>query len=73
MIGTQEYARTGRRRDRKDTDTKLLIVRYGRERCHDDPEQAPGFRQAAEKIGGVPGLVWKLWGYDDDQRVATSI
>jgi hypothetical protein len=21
----------------------------------------------------VPGLVWKLWGYDDDQRVATSV
>ena len=52
---------------------KLLIVRYGRERGHDDPEQAAGFRQAAEKISEVPGLVWKLWGYDDDQRVATSI
>jgi Putative mono-oxygenase ydhR len=52
---------------------KLLIVRYGHERAHHDPEQAAGFRQAAEKIAGVPGLVWKLWGYDDDQRVATSI
>ena len=52
---------------------KLIIVRYGRERAHDDPEQAAGFRQAAEKIAGVPGLVWKLWGYDDAQRVATSI
>ena len=52
---------------------RLLIVRYGRERAHDDPEQAAGFRQAAENIAGVPGLVWKLWGYDDDQRVATSI
>ena len=52
---------------------KLLIVRYGRGRGHDDPEQAAGFRQAAEKIAGVPGLVWKLWGYDDEQRVATSI
>jgi Putative mono-oxygenase ydhR len=52
---------------------KLLIVHYGRERAHDDPEQAEGFKQAAEKIAGVPGLVWKLWGYDDDQRVATSI
>ena len=51
---------------------KLIIVRYGRERAHDDPEQAAGFRPA-EKIAGVPGLVWKLWGYDDAQRVATSI
>jgi hypothetical protein len=52
---------------------KLLIVHYGRERAHDDPEQAVGFKQAAERIAGVPGLVWKLWSYDDDQRVATSI
>lgn len=52
---------------------KLIIVRYGRERAHDDPEQAAGFRQAAEKIAGVPGLIWKLWGYDDAQRVATSV
>jgi hypothetical protein len=48
-------------------------VRYGRERGHDDPEQAAGFRQAAEKIAGVPGLVWKLWGYANDRRVPTSI
>lgn len=52
---------------------KLLVARYGRERGHDDPEQAAGFRQAAEKIAGVPGLVWKLWGCDDGQCVATSI
>jgi hypothetical protein len=52
---------------------KLLVVRYGRERGHDDPEQAAGFRQDAEKIAGVPGLVWKLWAYDDDEHVATGI
>jgi hypothetical protein len=52
---------------------KLLVVRYGRERGHDDPDQAAGFRQDAEKIAGVPGLVWKLWAYDDDERVATSV
>jgi hypothetical protein len=51
----------------------LLTVHYGRERGHDDPEQAAAMRQAAEKIAHVPGLVWKLWGYDDDQRDATSI
>ena len=33
---------------------KLLTVRYGRERGHDDPEQAAGFRHAAEKIASVP-------------------
>jgi Putative mono-oxygenase ydhR len=52
---------------------KLLIVRYGRERGHDDTEEAAAMRQAAEKIAGLPGLVWKLWGYDDEPRVATSI
>lgn len=52
---------------------KLLVVHYGRERSHDDAEQAAGFRQAAEKIAGVPGLIWKLWSYDDDEHVATSI
>jgi hypothetical protein len=52
---------------------KLLIVRYGRERGHDDAEQAAGMRQAAEKIAGVPGLVWKVWAYDDAERAATSI
>ncbi len=44
---------------------KLLIVRYERERAHHDPEQAAGFRQAAEKIAGVPGLVMTP---SDDQR-----
>jgi hypothetical protein len=52
---------------------KLLIVRHGRELGRNDPDQAAVLRQAAEKIAGVPGLVWKLWGYDDEQRVATSI
>jgi len=52
---------------------KLLVVRYGRERGHDDPEQAASFRQDAEHIAGVPGLVWKLWAYDDDERVASGI
>ena len=51
----------------------LIVVRYGRERGHDDPEQAAAFRQDAEKIAGVPGLVWKVWAYDDDQHVAMGI
>ena len=52
---------------------KLLVVRYGRQLGKDDPEQARGFLAAAEKIAGLPGLVWKLWGYDDVEHVAESI
>ncbi|HTQ67531.1 MAG TPA: YdhR family protein [Solirubrobacteraceae bacterium] len=52
---------------------KLLVVRYGRERGRDDVEQARGFLAAAEKIAGLPGLLWKLWGYDDADHVAESI
>jgi hypothetical protein len=52
---------------------KLLVVRYGRELGADDPDQARGMLAAAEKIAGVPGLVWKLWGYDDVEHVAESI
>jgi hypothetical protein len=52
---------------------KLLVVRYTRQRGKDDPEQARGFLAAAEKIAGLPGLVWKLWGYDDGEHVAESV
>ena len=52
---------------------KLLVVRYGRQLGKDDPEQARGFLAAAEKIAQLPGLVWKLWGYDDAEHVAESI
>jgi len=52
---------------------KLFVVRYGRQRGHDDPDQAREFTAAAEKIAGVPGLIWKLWSYDDAAHVATSV
>jgi hypothetical protein len=52
---------------------KLLVVRYSRELGKDDPEQARGFLAAAEKIATLPGLVWKLWGYDDSLHTAESI
>jgi len=52
---------------------KLLVVRYGRQRGHENPDQAREFSASAEKIAAVPGLIWKLWSYDDDQRVATSV
>ncbi len=52
---------------------KLLVVRYGRQPGEDDPDQAREFLAAAEKIAGLPGLLWKLWGYDDAEHVAESI
>ncbi len=52
---------------------KLLVVRYGRQLGHDDAEQARGFLAAAEKIATLPGLTWKIWGYDDSEHVAESI
>lgn len=52
---------------------KLLVVRYGRQLGKDDPEQARGMLTAAEKIAGLPGLIWKVWGYDDSEHVAESI
>jgi len=52
---------------------KLLVVRYSRQLGKDNPDQARGFLAAAEKIAGLPGLVWKVWGYDDDAHVAESI
>ena len=52
---------------------KLLVVRYGRQLGRDDPEQARAFLAAADKIATLPGLVWKLWGYDDSEHVAESI
>jgi hypothetical protein len=52
---------------------KLLVVRYGRALGHDDVEQARGFLAAAEKIAGLPGLRWKLWGYDDSEHRAESV
>ena len=41
---------------------KLLVVRYGRQLGKDDPDQAREFLAAAEKIAGLPGLLWKLLG-----------
>jgi len=52
---------------------KLLVVRYGRQLGKDDPDQAREFLADAEKIAGLPGLLWKLWGYDDAEHVAESI
>jgi hypothetical protein len=52
---------------------KLLVVRYRRQLGSEDPDQARAFLGAAEKIAGLPGLIWKLWGYDDSEHVAESV
>jgi putative monooxygenase ydhR len=52
---------------------KVLVVRYRRQLGKADPEQASAFLAAAEKISGLPGLLWKLWGYDDSEHTAASI
>ncbi len=52
---------------------KLLVVRYGRQFGSDDPEQGGAFLAAAEKIADLPGLIWKLWGFDDSEHVAESV
>jgi hypothetical protein len=52
---------------------KLLQVNYSRERGQGDGEQAEHLLGAAEKISGLPGLQWKLWIYDDSQKVAGGI
>ena len=52
---------------------KLLVVRYGRQLGQHDPEQARDFLAAAERIATLPGLEWKLWGYDDVEHVAENI
>jgi hypothetical protein len=52
---------------------KLLVVRYSRQLGKDDPDQARGLLGAAEKIAGLPGLVWKLWAHDDAAHLAESV
>jgi hypothetical protein len=52
---------------------KLLQVNYRRENGQDDAEQAAHLAKAAERIAELPGLVWKVWIYDDEQQRAGGI
>jgi len=52
---------------------KLLVVRYERERGSDDGEQAARLLAGAEKIAALPGLIWKLWSYDDEAHRAENV
>lgn len=49
---------------------KFLQVNYDRELPNDDAGQADGNRKAAGMISNVPGLIWKIWVYDDENRRA---
>jgi hypothetical protein len=52
---------------------KLLQVNYRREHGQDDQEQAERLLGSAERISGLPGLLWKIWIYDDAQSAAGGI
>jgi hypothetical protein len=52
---------------------KILQVNYSRERGQDDAEQAAGLQHDAEQIAHVPGLMWKVWIYDDEQQRAGGL
>ena len=52
---------------------KLLVVKYTRQMGQDDSDQAARMMQSAEKLAGLPGLIWKIWMYDDSEQVAGSL
>lgn len=52
---------------------KLLVVRYGRERGQGDTQQAENMLHAADSIAALPGLVWKVWTYNDAERAAGGV
>jgi hypothetical protein len=50
--------------------TALITVRY---RLRGPAAQfRGGLSQAAEAIGGTPGLIWKIWGFADAQGMGVS-
>jgi Putative mono-oxygenase ydhR len=52
---------------------KLLVVRYTRERGQSDAEQAENMLHAAPNIAALPGLVWKVWTYNDAEHAAGGV
>jgi hypothetical protein len=49
------------------------VVRYQRERGQGDAEQADNMLHAAGGIAGLPGLVWKIWTYNDSETAAGGV
>ena len=52
---------------------KLLHITYTREHGQDDEAQAQRLLGSAERIAGLPGLVWKIWTYDDEAGTAGGV
>jgi len=52
---------------------KVLVVNYRRELGQDDPDQAARLHESAERLAGLPGMVWKIWLYDDSRQAASSL
>lgn len=52
---------------------KLLVVNYRRELGQDDADQSARLLQSAERLAGLPGMVWKIWLYDDSRHAASSL
>ena len=52
---------------------KLLVVRYTRDRGQNDHEQAENMLHAADSIAALPGLLWKVWTYNDAEHAAGGV
>jgi hypothetical protein len=52
---------------------KLLQVNYRREHGQENNTQAEYMIAAAERLAELPGLQWKIWIYDDCERLAGGI
>ena len=52
---------------------KLLVVRYAREHGQDDTQQAENLLHAADSIAALPGLLWKVWTYNDGEHAAGGV
>ncbi|GAB89422.1 YdhR family protein [Gordonia rhizosphera] len=52
---------------------KLLQVNYERALARDNHDQAIAMREAATHLAELSGLIWKMWLYDDDLRVAGGL
>lgn len=44
---------------------KLIQVNYKREQVSTAPDLMARLTESANRMATLPGLVWKVWGYDD--------
>lgn len=52
---------------------KAVVVTYDRALTRDDAAQQERLLASAAKLADLPGLVWKLWLYDDRRHAAASV